>query len=106
MTAAIIDGKGFAAGLRARVAAAVADLGFTPGLAVVLVGEDPASAVYVRNKGRETVAAGMRSLTHRCAPSVTEADLLALIAELNADPSLHGHWLFATQRHHFPPPTR
>jgi methylenetetrahydrofolate dehydrogenase (NADP+)/methenyltetrahydrofolate cyclohydrolase len=90
MSAALIDGKAFAAGVRARVAAAVAGLGFTPGLAVVLVGEDPASAVYVRNKGRETMAAGMRSLTHRCGAEITEADLLALIDDLNADPTIHG----------------
>ena len=69
MAAEIIDGKGFAAGLRARIAERVAALGaahgVTPGLAVVLVGDDPASAVYVRNKGRATVEAGMHSEEHR-----------------------------------------
>ncbi|MBA3324292.1 MAG: bifunctional methylenetetrahydrofolate dehydrogenase/methenyltetrahydrofolate cyclohydrolase FolD [Rhodobacteraceae bacterium] len=94
MSAAVIDGKAFAAGLRARVAEQAADLtvrhGVTPGLAVVLAGEDPASQVYVRNKGRQTVETGMRSVTHRCDASVAEADLLALIAGLNADSGIHG----------------
>ena len=73
MTAAIIDGKAFAAGLRARVAERVATFvaqaGRAPGLAVVLVGEDPASAVYVRNKGKATREAGMVSVEHRLPPT-------------------------------------
>jgi methylenetetrahydrofolate dehydrogenase (NADP+) / methenyltetrahydrofolate cyclohydrolase len=94
MTARIIDGKAFAAALRARIAARVADLGarhaLVPGLAVVLVGEDPASAVYVRNKGEATKAAGMASFDHRLPVDTTQADLLALIGRLNGDPSVHG----------------
>ena len=94
MAAEIIDGKAFAAGLRARVAAQVADLraarGVTPGLAVVLVGDDPASAVYVRNKARATVEAGMRSEEHRLDAATAEAELLALIDRLNRDPGVHG----------------
>jgi methylenetetrahydrofolate dehydrogenase (NADP+) / methenyltetrahydrofolate cyclohydrolase len=92
--ARIIDGKALAAALRARVreevAAIKADHGWTPGLAVVLVGEDPASQVYVRNKGRETEAAGMRSIEHRLPASTSEAELLALVRSLNADSSVHG----------------
>jgi methylenetetrahydrofolate dehydrogenase (NADP+) / methenyltetrahydrofolate cyclohydrolase len=93
MSAAPIDGKVIAEGLRARVAAAVAQLsrqGVTPGLAVVLVGENPASQVYVRNKGRQTLEAGMRSFDHTLPTSVSEADLLALVARLNADPDVDG----------------
>ena len=93
MSAEIIDGKAFAAGIRARVAADVARLaasGVTPGLAVVLVGEDPASQVYVRNKGRQTREAGMASFEHRLPADTPEADLLALVARLNADPAVHG----------------
>ncbi|WP_114966673.1 bifunctional methylenetetrahydrofolate dehydrogenase/methenyltetrahydrofolate cyclohydrolase FolD [Alkalilacustris brevis] len=94
MTASIIDGKEFATRLRARVGAHVArmkaDHGVTPGLAVVLVGEDPASEVYVRNKGRQTVEAGMASFEHRLSADTGEAELLALIARLNADPAVHG----------------
>jgi methylenetetrahydrofolate dehydrogenase (NADP+)/methenyltetrahydrofolate cyclohydrolase len=94
MTAAIIDGKAAAAALREQVAAEAARLreahDLQPGLAVVLVGEDPASQVYVRNKGRQTVEAGMLSHTHRLAGATSEADLLALVAELNADPTVHG----------------
>lgn len=94
MSAEIIDGKAHAAGLRERVAEAVARLkashGVTPGLAVVLVGEDPASQVYVRSKGRATVAAGMASFEHRLAADTPEEELLALIARLNADPAVHG----------------
>ena len=93
MTAQLIDGKAFAAGLRGRVATAVAMLGergLTPGLAVVLVGEDPASQVYVRNKARETEAAGMRSIQHTLPAKTTEAALLALVRSLNADPAVHG----------------
>jgi methylenetetrahydrofolate dehydrogenase (NADP+)/methenyltetrahydrofolate cyclohydrolase len=94
MTALIIDGKAIAADLRARVAAEVERLraahALVPGLAVVLVGEDPASAVYVRNKGKQTQEAGMRSFDHRLPESVSEAELLALVARLNADPAVHG----------------
>jgi methylenetetrahydrofolate dehydrogenase (NADP+)/methenyltetrahydrofolate cyclohydrolase len=93
MTAALIDGKAFAAGIVARVAEHVAGLaqhGVVPGLAVVLVGEDPASQVYVRNKGRQTVAAGMASFEHRLPADTTAAELLALVARLNADPAVHG----------------
>ncbi|HEY0213272.1 MAG TPA: bifunctional methylenetetrahydrofolate dehydrogenase/methenyltetrahydrofolate cyclohydrolase FolD [Paenirhodobacter sp.] len=93
MTATIIDGKAFAAGIRVRVAEHVVrlrDQGITPGLAVVLVGEDPASAVYVRNKGKQTVEVGMNSYEHKLSADTSEADLLALIASLNADPAVHG----------------
>ena len=94
MTATIIDGKAFAAGLRARVADGaariLAEAGRKPGLAVVLVGEDPASSVYVRSKGKATVAAGMESFAHRLPASTGEAELLALIARLNADPAVDG----------------
>ena len=92
--ARIIDGKAIAESLRGRVAAKTAWLkehhGLTPGLAVVLVGEDPASQVYVRNKGLATEAAGMRSFTYRLPATATEAELLALIAQLNADPAVNG----------------
>jgi len=94
MSARLLDGKAFAASLRGRVAAHVArlraDHGITPGLAVVLVGDDPASEVYVRNKGRQTVEAGMDSFTHRLPADAAEADLLALVARLNGDPAVHG----------------
>jgi methylenetetrahydrofolate dehydrogenase (NADP+)/methenyltetrahydrofolate cyclohydrolase len=95
MTQAIlIDGKAIAGELRAAVAGQVAALqrtdGLTPGLAVVLVGEDPASQVYVRNKGEQTAAAGMYSETHRLPAEVSEAELFALIDRLNADPAIHG----------------
>ena len=94
MTATVIDGKAFAARVRAQVAAHVARLndehGLLPGLAVVLVGEDPASQVYVRNKGTQTVEAGMQSFEHKLPAETAEADLLALIATLNADPAVHG----------------
>ena len=94
MTARIIDGKAFAATLRGRVAAEVARLGdehgVTPGLAVVLVGEDPASAVYVRSKGKQTKEAGMASFEHRLPADTSEADLLAVVERLNADPAVHG----------------
>lgn len=93
-SAALIDGKAFAAGLVERVAAASARLearhGVKPGLAVVIVGEDPASQLYVRNKGETTLKAGMRSDTHRLPDTTTQAELLALIADLNADPGIHG----------------
>ena len=90
--ARIIDGKALAAKLRERVAAQVAALDGTvrPGLAVVLVGEDPASAVYVRNKNRETQAAGMASFEHNLPADTGEAELLALVASLNRDPAVHG----------------
>jgi methylenetetrahydrofolate dehydrogenase (NADP+)/methenyltetrahydrofolate cyclohydrolase len=94
MTARIIDGKLIAAELRARVAAEVAKVksghGVTPGLAVVLVGADPASEVYVRSKHTQTQAAGMASFEHRLPADVAQADLLALVAKLNADPAVHG----------------
>ena len=90
--ARIIDGKALAAKLRGRVAAQVAALAGTvrPGLAVVLVGDDPASAVYVRNKNRETEAAGMASFEHSLPADTPETDLLALVASLNRDPAVHG----------------
>ena len=94
MSATVIDGKAFAAKVRDKVAAHVArikaDAGITPGLAVVLVGEDPASQVYVRSKGKMTVAVGMASFEHKRDVDISEADLLALIADLNADPKVHG----------------
>ena len=94
MPAKIIDGKVIAADLRARVADEVArvkhDHGLTPGLAVVLVGNDPASEVYVRNKAKQTEAAGMASFEHKLAADTPQKDLLALIAKLNADPDVHG----------------
>jgi methylenetetrahydrofolate dehydrogenase (NADP+)/methenyltetrahydrofolate cyclohydrolase len=94
MTATLIDGKEFAARVRAKVADHVRRLqeqqGLTPGLAVVLVGEDPASQVYVRSKGKLTVEVGMASFEHRLAVDTSEENLLALIARLNADPKIHG----------------
>lgn len=94
MGAELIDGKAFAARLRARIADEVAALkaahGVTPGLAVVLVGEDPASAVYVRNKGKATREVGMESFEHRLPAEVSQADLLALVARLNGDPAVNG----------------
>jgi methylenetetrahydrofolate dehydrogenase (NADP+)/methenyltetrahydrofolate cyclohydrolase len=94
MTARIIDGKIIAAELRARVAAEVAIVksahDVTPGLAVVLVGSDPASEVYVRSKHTQTQAAGMASFEHKLPADVAQADLLALVAKLNADPTVHG----------------
>ena len=90
----IIDGKAFAAELRARVATAVSSLesshGLIPGLAVVLVGEDPASEVYVRNKGKQTVEVGMASFEHRLSDQTTEGELLVLIDQLNSDSTVHG----------------
>jgi methylenetetrahydrofolate dehydrogenase (NADP+)/methenyltetrahydrofolate cyclohydrolase len=92
--ARLIDGRALAARLRATIAAEVTDLrarsGVTPGLAVVLVGDDAASAVYVRNKGEQTEAAGMRSFTHRLPAETAQAGLLHLIGRLNADPAVHG----------------
>ncbi len=94
MSAALIDGKAAAAGLRARIGAEVArfveQAGRKPGLAVVLVGEDPASSVYVGAKGKATVEAGMASLEHRLPADTSEADLLALVEQLNADPAVDG----------------
>jgi methylenetetrahydrofolate dehydrogenase (NADP+) / methenyltetrahydrofolate cyclohydrolase len=93
-SAALIDGKATAAGLRAKLAALmpglVAQLGRAPGLAVVLVGEDPASSVYVRNKGKQSVEVGMRSFEHRRDASISQEALLALVAELNADKAVDG----------------
>ena len=90
----IIDGKAFAERLRRRIGDAVAEIkrarGAVPGLAVVLVGEDPASQVYVRNKAAQTKEAGMNSFEHRLPASTSEADLLALIARLNADAAVDG----------------
>jgi methylenetetrahydrofolate dehydrogenase (NADP+) / methenyltetrahydrofolate cyclohydrolase len=90
----IIDGKAFAARVRGQVQAHVARLreehGLQPGLAVVLVGEDPASQVYVRNKHASTIEVGMTSFEHRLAVDTGEADLLALVRRLNADPAVHG----------------
>ncbi len=94
MTAKVIDGKAFAARVRAQVAIHVAALqeshGLTPGLAVVLVGEDPASQVYVKNKHASTIEVGMNSFEHRLPAHTSEADLLALVARLNNDPAVHG----------------
>ncbi len=92
--AAVIDGKAFAAGLRTRVATAAAAFeakaGRKAGLAVVLVGEDPASQVYVRNKGKQTVEAGMASFEHKLPADTSQADLIALVERLNADPAVDG----------------
>ena len=94
MTARIIDGKVISADVRARVADEVkrlkAEHGITPGLAVVLVGNDPASEVYVRSKHKQTNEAGMASFEHRLPADVAQDELLALIKKLNADPSVHG----------------
>ncbi|WP_323038027.1 bifunctional methylenetetrahydrofolate dehydrogenase/methenyltetrahydrofolate cyclohydrolase FolD [Pararhodobacter sp.] len=94
MAATIIDGKAFAAKVRAQVAEHVQRLkdehGLVPGLAVVLVGEDPASQVYVRSKGKQTVEVGMNSYEHKLDVATTEAALLSLIQQLNADPKVHG----------------
>ena len=93
-TATIIDGKKFAAGLRGRIAEEVTKLkndhNLTPGLAVVLVGEDPASQVYVRSKGKQTLEAGMNSYEHKMSPETTQEELLAKVEELNNDPAVHG----------------
>ncbi|MDJ0776962.1 MAG: bifunctional methylenetetrahydrofolate dehydrogenase/methenyltetrahydrofolate cyclohydrolase FolD [Gammaproteobacteria bacterium] len=92
--ATIIDGKAFAANLRSEIARKVAILkqqhDLVPGLAVVLVGEDPASQVYVRSKGKQTVEAGMNSYEHRLDAGTSQAELLGLIDRLNADPEVHG----------------
>ena len=94
MAAQIIDGKAFAATVREKVAGHVARLkeehGITPGLAVVLVGEDPASQVYVRSKGKQTVEVGMNSYEHKMDADTSEEDLLAVVNQLNNDPNVHG----------------
>ncbi|MBT8415415.1 MAG: bifunctional methylenetetrahydrofolate dehydrogenase/methenyltetrahydrofolate cyclohydrolase FolD [Boseongicola sp.] len=94
MTATRIDGKAFAVTVREKVAAHVATLksehDITPGLAVVLVGEDPASQVYVRSKGKQTQEVGMKSVEHKLDVATSEADLLALIDDLNNDDTIHG----------------
>ena len=94
MAATIIDGKAFAAEVRGKVADNVVrlkqDHGITPGLAVVLVGEDPASQVYVRSKGKMTREVGMKSVEHKLAEDVGQDELLALIDDLNNDPDIHG----------------
>ncbi len=94
MSAAVIDGKAFAGALREKIGHEVASLkaahGLVPGLAVVLVGQDPASEVYVRSKGRETRAAGMASFEHRLPETARQTELIALIERLNADPQVHG----------------
>jgi len=94
MSAKIIDGKAFAATVREKVAIHVkqlkSDHGINPGLAVILVGEDPASEVYVRNKRKQTVEVGMNSFEHTLDANTSEADLLALIDGLNNDPAVHG----------------
>ncbi|MDB0035869.1 bifunctional methylenetetrahydrofolate dehydrogenase/methenyltetrahydrofolate cyclohydrolase FolD [Planktomarina temperata] len=94
MTAQLIDGKAFATRVRGQVAEHVArlkqDHGIVPGLAVVLVGEDPASQVYVRSKGKQTVEVGMTSFEHKLDASVSEEELIAVIDQLNADPAVHG----------------
>jgi methylenetetrahydrofolate dehydrogenase (NADP+)/methenyltetrahydrofolate cyclohydrolase len=92
--AKIIDGKVYAKRLRAEVALEVgrlkADYRLQPGLAVVLVGEDPASEIYVRSKGEHSLAAGMHSITHRLPADTAQSDLLRLVGELNGDPTIHG----------------
>lgn len=94
MTAKIIDGKAFAENLRKEIATKVEELkkkyGFTPGLAVIIVGEDPASQVYVRNKGKQTVEAGMNSYEFKLSSSVSQAELIAKVNELNLDKNVHG----------------
>lgn len=89
-----IDGKAFAANLRAdiatRVAALKANKGITPGLAVVLVGNDPASEVYVKSKGKQTIEAGMNSYEHKLPATISQNELLALIDKLNTDKNVHG----------------
>jgi methylenetetrahydrofolate dehydrogenase (NADP+)/methenyltetrahydrofolate cyclohydrolase len=94
MTARIIDGKALAGALRAKVAAAaqrlVAEHGVTPALVVILVGNNPASEAYVRSKARQTIEAAMSSTVHRLPETTGEAELLALVRRLNADPAVHG----------------
>src|SRR5579862_5757379 len=94
MAAEIIDGKALSAVVIDRVTAEVArlkrDHGLTPGLAVVLVGDDPASQIYVRSKGEQSRAAGMHSVTHRLEASATQGEIEGLVRRLNADPAIHG----------------
>jgi len=90
MTATLIDGVAAAKRLRQDIAQQIAIKGVSPGLAVVLVGEDPASQVYVRNKGKAAEEVGMKSWTHRMPADTTEVQLLEMVATLNADPSVHG----------------
>jgi methylenetetrahydrofolate dehydrogenase (NADP+)/methenyltetrahydrofolate cyclohydrolase len=93
MTAEIIDGKKVAAGINERTAQQaemLVAMGFTPGLAVVLVGDDPASATYVRMKERDSGLLGIRSFDHRLPEATTQGELEALVDELNADPAVHG----------------
>ena len=94
MTATIIDGKGFAEGLRQRIAGHVNRLqtehNITPGLAVVIVGNDPGSQVYVAQKAKQTVEVGMHSEKYELPDSTSEAEVLALVGKLNADPAIHG----------------
>jgi methylenetetrahydrofolate dehydrogenase (NADP+)/methenyltetrahydrofolate cyclohydrolase len=94
MTAKIIDGKTFAQGLRERIAGHVERLktehGITPGLAVVIVGHDPGSQIYVANKARQTVEVGMHSEKYELAEDTPEAEVLALVEKLNRDPAIHG----------------
>lgn len=93
-TAKVIDGKIYAERVRAEVGEEVARLkaehGLQPGLAVVLVGDDPASQIYVRSKGEHSLAAGMHSVTHRMPEATTQDELMAMVAALNADPKIHG----------------
>jgi methylenetetrahydrofolate dehydrogenase (NADP+)/methenyltetrahydrofolate cyclohydrolase len=94
MVARIIDGKSIAADLRGKVADAVhrfkRDCGIVPGIAVVLVGEDPASSIYVRTKSKMVAAAGMNAYDHKLPAATLQAELLALVARLNADPAVNG----------------
>lgn len=94
MTAKLIDGKAFAEGLRGRIAGHVARLksehGITPGLAVVIVGHDPGSQIYVSQKAKQTVEVGMHSEKYELPEDTPEAEVLALIEKLNADPAIHG----------------
>src|SRR6187399_1292509 len=94
MTAQIIDGKAYAEGLRERIAGHVArlkaDHGITPGLAVVIVGHDPGSEIYVASKAKQTVEAGMHSEKYELPEETPEAGVLALVDKLNRDPAIHG----------------
>jgi len=92
----IIDGKAFAEALRGRIGENVSQIkdahGLTPGLAVVLVGDDPASQVYVRNKGKAAADAGITATDHRLDAATSQAELLALVDQLNNDDAVHGSW--------------
>jgi len=93
VSARLLDGKALAARVRGEVAAGVAELaarGVVPGLAVVLVGDDPASQIYVRSKGKAATEAGIRASDHRYPADVSQAEIMALVARLNADPAVHG----------------